>query len=96
MEKLLYRSLVPPIKNGVTAAIVIVNQTTQHVRNLLTDTFRRIARRVARADGSTIFFLDAIFTFSDFKTILNFLDQEVDGETRKYLTANNIRESFFA
>ena len=44
-----------------TAAIVIVDQTTQHIRTLLTDAFRFIFRRVARADGSTIFFLDELY-----------------------------------
>ena len=78
------------------AAIVILDQTTQHVRNLLTDAFRFISRRVARADGSIIFFIDALDgRYAVFEDILKFLGEVLDTERMRYLRENNIRGYLF-
>ena len=84
-----------------TSAIVILDQTTQQVRNFLTDAFRFISRRVARADGSTIFFLDDLYNHDlggedcTIEMIFNYLDQVLDNETMNYLRANDIRGYVF-
>ena len=83
---------VDDLRRGRRAAVVIIDQTTDTIRNKLSTLFQQITRRIARADGSTIFFLDGLSdNYDSFKDIQNLLSENLTKSVFEDLQKSNLR-----